>query len=1022
MSTENRALTVAFMNIQRQTKLPLTKQLQIEDFVKQNKVDILHIQEIEICEESFCDCNFLSESFNILSNNSENGYGTASLIRADLEYTNVKFDTAGRAIVFDIGETSFGNFYAHSGTDNISRSNRENYFSEIIPSLLVSCKTSGCMGGDFNSITEKIDATAHPAAKMSPSFKRLTQTFNWKDSYRHLHPSFRQYSRYFENTRGEGATRIDRSYHYGDIEINYASYKPLAFSDHHAHIINITLPTQFSRLSCPRGNYTFRIKAEVVNDPLFQDRLREALLGWLNIKSFGLDVLVWWENIVKPGIKKLAQMRSREMSKQMKGELNLFRLRQIYLNRKLSLGETWRLPELKQVHLQIEEWYSKECNKIKYQSQVAEHLAEEKVRVYHHELHKRRTRKSSILKLQTPTGIIEGHASCSEFLEKTVEDLLLNPAQLNPMAQSALLDNVEVVFTEEDNLKLLAEPTRQEAIDTLAESHLHAAPGTDGLTSYFYHKCFHIIGDSLTEVITAVFDGNKPTLSQRTSKMVFGCKPNKSKSLKPSDKRRISLLNTDFKTISGIESRRFKNTATRTLSPLQLVAGDDRRIHHGINLARDAIQASSIKSGCGIADMDYQAAFDFLVMSWVFMVLEKKGVSTKVINRLKNLYHDNFSIIVVNNISGKIVKNSRLSLRQGDKPSMFFFAFGIDPLLTYLERRLTGILVTSLPVLGPLPEHSPLNALPALEERYKLVSYADDLKPAITAMHEFILVNNASALFEAASGCVLHRDPTSNKCKFLPLGKWRKTLQQEDLPANCQYLVLSDHLDMVGVQLRATWTQTRKANGDIIQERVSNTINPWRAGKFMPLSMRPSSLNSFALSKVWFRCGSVDLRVADINAINSSVKSWLYADMLEKPSEMVMCRPTSHGGLGVHSVKHRAQAVLIRTFMETAAHPQFRHSLLHSHMFQYHVLNNTSLPNPGFLPYYPEPFFRTIRKVHEQTPLDVKTLTISQWARILTENGLTMEQVPNQETRQYISCSCELLSPDNDWQSSWKLY
>ena len=538
------------MNIQRQTKLPLTKQLQIEDFVKHNKVDILHIQEIEICEESFCDCNFLSESFNILSNNSENGYGTASLIRADLEYTNVKFDTAGRAIVFDIGETSFGNFYAHSGTDNISRSNRENYFSEIIPSLLVSCKTSGCMGGDLNSITDKIDATTHPVAKMSPSFKRLSHTFNWKDSYRHLHPSDRQYSRYFENTRGEGATRIDRCYHYGDIKINYASYEPLAFSDHHAHIVNITFPTQFNRLSCPRGNYTFRIKAEVVNDSMFQGRLKEALLGWLNIKSFGLDVLVWWENIVKPGIKKLAQTRSREMLKQSKGELNLFRLRQIYLNRKLSLGETWRLAELKKIHLQIEEWYSKECNKIKYQSQVAEHLVDEKVRVYHHELHKRRTRKTSILKLQTSTGMIEGHTACAEFLERTVENLLLNPVNLNPLAQAALLENVEIVFTEDDNIKLLAEPTRQEVIDTLSESNLHAAPGTDGLTSHFYHKCFNIIGDSLTEVVTAVFNGSKPTLSQRTSNMVFGCKPNKSKSHKPEDKRRISLLNSDFKIIS----------------------------------------------------------------------------------------------------------------------------------------------------------------------------------------------------------------------------------------------------------------------------------------------------------------------------------------------------------------------------------------------------------------------------------------------------------------------------------------
>ena len=152
----------------------------------------------------------------------------------------------------------------------------------------------------------------------------------------------------------------------------------------------------------------------------------------------------------------------------MKGEPNLLRLRQIYLNRKLSFGETWRLSELKKVHLQIEEWYSKECNKIKYQSQVAEHLAEEKVRVYHHELHlhKRRAIKSSILKLQTPTGMIEGQSACAEFLENTVEDLLLNPAQLNPMAQSALLENVEAVFTEQDNKKLLAEPTRQEVIDT----------------------------------------------------------------------------------------------------------------------------------------------------------------------------------------------------------------------------------------------------------------------------------------------------------------------------------------------------------------------------------------------------------------------------------------------------------------------------------------------------------------------------------------------------------------------------
>ena len=91
--------------------------------------------------------------------------------------------------------------------------------------------------------------------------------------------------------------------------------------------------------------------------------------------------------------------------------------------------------------------------------------------------------------------------------------------------------------------------------------------------------------------------------------------------------------------------------------------------------------------------------------------------------------------------------------------------------------------------------------------------------------------------------------------------------------------------------------------------------------------------------------------MADTTAINSSVKSWLYADLWEKPSESVMCRPASYGGLGVASVKHKGQAVLIKTFLETAASPIFRHSLLHSIMFRFHILDDTSVPDPGYLPY-----------------------------------------------------------------------
>ena len=52
------------------------------------------------------------------------------------------------------------------------------------------------------------------------------------------------------------------------------------------------------------------------------------------------------------------------------------------------------------------------------------------------------------------------------------------------------------------------------------------------------------------------------------------------------------------------------------------------------------------------------------------------------------------------------------------------------------------------------------------------------------------------------------------------------------------------------VELKAMWTQTRKANWDIVQTRVANTINAWKSGKFMDLSSRQWSLNSDALTKV----------------------------------------------------------------------------------------------------------------------------------------------------------------------------
>ena len=375
-------------------------------------------------------------------------------------------------------------------------------------------------------------------------------------------------------------------------------------------------------------------------------------------------------------------------------------------------------------------------------------------------------------------------------------------------------------------------------------------------------------------------------------------------------------------------------------------------------------------------------------MAWVYMVLAKKGVCQAVIDRLRRLYADSTTVVVVNNLLGKTFQNIRGSLRQGDVPSMYWFAIGIDPLLVYLERRLSGIPITSLPVAGPPTENAASPLLPPCQQSYKVIAYADDVKPSITTMQEFFLVDQACSMLEKASGVKLHRDPSVGKVKFLALGRWRGTLTQEDLPH--QYMQLSDHLDFVGVELRSTFIQTRKVNGEQLQTRLKNTVGPWKAGRFMPLTLRPYSVNTFALSKVWFKCSCVNLRTQDINFINSQVKSWIYQDCLEKPSELVLYRNSEDGGLGLFHVQLRSLALLIRAFLETSANPKFRHSLFHEVLYRYHVLDDESLPNPGLTPYYDQGFFNIIKHYKDNSPLNITTMSTKQWYRLLLEDRVLM--------------------------------
>ena len=118
--------------------------------------------------------------------------------------------------------------------------------------------------------------------------------------------------------QGVGATRIDRSYCYGDLVPVDADLVSVAFSCHLSYIVTFKAPTQYQQLSYPKSRPLFKTTLAIVNDKVFQARLSNSMQEWQQVKSFGVPVLTWWEVLVNQessnwqlkGAKKLIEKES----------------------------------------------------------------------------------------------------------------------------------------------------------------------------------------------------------------------------------------------------------------------------------------------------------------------------------------------------------------------------------------------------------------------------------------------------------------------------------------------------------------------------------------------------------------------------------------------------------------------------------------------------------------------------------------------------------------------------------------
>ena len=76
------------------------------------------------------------------------------------------------------------------------------------------------------------------------------------------------------------------------------------------------------------------------------------------------------------------------------------------------------------VRQKINDWFTKEAENIQLMTNLNEVAESEQTQLFHHEIHKKKLIKSTILELKTETDNCIGHKNCMDAIVKSVYDLL----------------------------------------------------------------------------------------------------------------------------------------------------------------------------------------------------------------------------------------------------------------------------------------------------------------------------------------------------------------------------------------------------------------------------------------------------------------------------------------------------------------------------------------------------------------------------------------------------------------------
>lgn len=827
----------------------------LKDFTYSNHIDILLLQEVAISDFSFL------RGYRPIININENLRGTAILIRDPIPFNNVRMLESSRGIAIDVFDYSIVNLYAPSGTQH--RAERHDFFVNELPKLLLG-RSEKIIGGDFNCIIDRSDASNPNYENICLPLKSLVHAMNLVDAWRmkSSDPGFT----YFHS---KGASRLDRFYirKASSPLLGSCTLHPTAFSDHRA----ITISIKMSNARHPTIKGLWKLNNSILKDQEVQLLFARNWQSWGRQKCKFPSTIRWWSDYVKPRIQSFLKWQSAVKRKENRATIEFYYQCLRHAMDK-SPNDPGTFTEIKKYKALIIKHHSTVLEGCQIRSRTKEMIPGEATSIYHIMKEERQKRFKNISEITHEGETIIGDQQIAENITAYYRELYSEKSFDCSRANNWLQSKIQTKLTDEDNSRLMEEYPEDEVYSRLKESRHNKSPGPDGLTVEFYAEFWLTIKEAVVEVINEINRGVQIPQSFTEGIIVLVPKTAAPKEIK--ELRPISLLNTDYKLYMRCMKARASRCVGKLLGNNQVCAVPGQSIMNALCHLREEVVLSNInRTKKLMLNLDLDHAFDRVSHGYLWWVLERYNFPKKFIENIKNLYNNAYSRLQINRDTSNVI-NIRCSVRQGCPMSMLLFVLYLQPFIELLKTDTT-----------------------------KPTAFADDITLMVQDMTELGRIKQKADVFCGITNASLNTD----KCRGLFIGSNSRgpTLTTAEI-----WFGLEQNLKILGVVFSNNLQ-------DMIRENWKKAVNVVQASlinnrtRRLGIIQKVFFVNTYALSKIWFLSQVLPMPKLTAKRLYTIGGFFIWANTINRIARTTLILPKQAGGLGLQDALIKSNALLI---------------------------------------------------------------------------------------------------------------